>query len=96
MGKVVRERTGLPHASWAPSVVDGDVISFPTEEEAEYPAGFCEVGAEGILDWAVSRDLGSVKCVHLVTEVFSDARAPLTRAVEAAGVARGLGTRSSR
>ena len=85
------ERTGQPHASWAPIVVNGMVTSFPTEEEAEYPRGLCEAAANGIVAWAGTRDVSPSTHGHLFTEVFAGLRAPLSRAVEAAARARGYG-----
>ena len=84
-GRAVCERTGLPHATWAPEVVGGEVVSYPTEQEAEYPAGLCEVVANGIFDWAEARSIEVEDHAFLFTEVFSGPRAPLTQAVVAVG-----------
>eukprot|EP00972_Heterocapsa_arctica_P021474 3160800-Heterocapsa_arctica.AAC.1 len=32
-------RTGRPHDSWKPKVLDGKVVHFPSSDATEYPAG---------------------------------------------------------
>ena len=86
-GTATCERTGLPHRSWRPEVVAGEIVGYPTEEEAEYPDGLCEVAAGAILEWVDSHGKGA-SCRYLFTEVFAGARAPLTRAVERAAESR--------
>ena len=76
-GRVACERTGLPHRSWRPEVVAGEIVGYPTEEEAEYPEGLCEVAAGAILEWVDSHGKGAGRR-YLFTEVFAGARAPLT------------------
>ena len=92
-GRAACERTGLPHASWAPEVVDGEVVKYPTEQEAEYPDGLCEVVAVGIFEWAEVQGTAVEDYAFLFSEVFSGPHAPLTQAVAAAGRARRWGGR---
>ena len=50
-------RTGEPHSSWQPLVRDGEVISYPSAEEAEYPEGLC-----GAVAAAVCAHLAERRC----------------------------------
>ena len=68
-------RTGAPHDSFKPVVVNSRVVSFPTSDEREYPKGWCEAYALGCR--ALSSRLGRLNFL----EVFSGPNAPLSFSV---------------
>ena len=75
------DRTGLPHESFDPVVADGRVVSWSTSHESEYPVGFCDVLASGIVSDLLTRPDLLARCPTSFLEVFSGPNAPLTRAV---------------
>ena len=72
-GGRVCERTGKPHKNWKPMVAEGRILSFSTEEEREYPIGFCKSYAQATLEYLKPGDA--------FVEVFSGRKAPLSREV---------------
>lgn len=69
-------RTGKPHKSWKPKVSRGQVVSFTTGEEREYPEGFCSAYAAG-----VQQSFKHSSSEFTFLEVFSGPNAPLSQAV---------------
>ena len=86
--------SGKPHKSFTPPVNDkGDVTSFPTEPEAEYPPGMAQAIASGIVEYLERRHAEGLLnpcCVWDFTEVFSGPRAPLTHAMSLELLGRGV------
>lgn len=69
-------RTGKPHKSWKPKVSRGQVVSFTTGEEREYPEGFCSAYVAGVQQSFKQSNSG-----FTFLEVFSGPNAPLSQAV---------------
>ena len=74
----VCDRTGVRHLSLRPQVYAAGV-AFPTEKEAEYPAGLCE-GIAKLVASHTSKFPPSAGGLHF-TEVFAGPNAPTTAAV---------------
>ena len=66
------------------AVVDGDIVGFPTETEAEYLAGLCAAVAGAVLEYVRRAEGALASLPHIFTEVFSGPGAPLTLAVREA------------
>ena len=90
-GRDLCERTGAPHLTWAPVVRDGVIATYPTEAEAEYPAGLCVEVAKGVAELVEAAHSGDRYEWDFI-EVFSGPNAPLSRAVAAQLQAVGSGS----
>jgi hypothetical protein len=75
------DRTGQPHDSIRPEVVNGRVTSFPTEEEAEYPLLLCECFAAMTKAFLEENPEARSRCEHDFLEIYSGPNAPTTAAV---------------
>ena len=74
-------RTGLLHESIRPIVLGSTVVTFPTEEEAEYPAGMCESSAIGVERFLRSHPEVKKTTEFDFIEIHSGPNAPTTAAV---------------
>ena len=72
-------RTGMPHDSWKPVVMDGRVIEYKSEMEAEFQVELCEQLALGVAEFEASLP---ARMKYDFTEYFAGPRAPFTQAVQ--------------
>jgi hypothetical protein len=78
----VCSRTGRPHDSWNPKVVDGKATHFPSGDATGCPADLCNAMARGRRGGATSSSTTFVDFKFFLTKVFSGPNAPLTSAVQ--------------
>ena len=77
-GRVLCDRTGLQHLTWTPTVVGGQITSYRTEGEAEYPRGMGDALGRALVRQRAERPSATAATDIEFTEVFAGPRAVLS------------------
>ena len=80
-GRVVCDRTGLQHLTWIPTVINGQISSYKTESEAEYPRGMGDAVGRAVVKMRTETPAGKTAPDIVFTEVFAGPRAVLSARV---------------
>ena len=79
-GSEVCDRTGEAHATWKPTVANGQIIEYKTSGEAEYPQAMCDALGQALVSRIAALEHTASERI-VFTEVFSGPRAPLSARV---------------
>ena len=80
-GRALCDRTGLQHLTWTPTVVDGQITSYKTEGEAEYPRGMGDALGRALVRMRAAAPSAAAAADIEFTEVFAGPRAVLSARV---------------
>lgn len=79
-GRAACDRTGRPHLTWAPAVVEGRITSYVTDGESEYPTGMCDAVGRALAR-RLAADMATQTETIMFTEIFAGPRAVLSARV---------------
>ena len=77
-GRALCDRTGLQHLTWTPTVIGGQITSYRTEGEAEYPRGMGDALGRALVRLRAARSATTAAAEIELTEVFAGPRAVLS------------------
>ena len=80
-GRVLCDRTGLQHLTWTPTVIGGQITSYKTEGEAEYPRGLGDAVGRALVKIRAATPAATAAAGIAFTEVFAGPRAVLSARV---------------